>query len=460
MNTTLSHVVRVGSCALLSSVMAIAGIAAEPGEGKGGLDRTRFQIGAYRLRPYAQTEEHVRDIRDCGIDFVAGISSATLEERMRVLDLFDKYGLCAVVTDTLQDLDPYRGKLTEANVPLSKYDTAADIWRERGYASRRSSALNYVGDEMPATDFPHLGKVVACQKNRLPGVLPYVNLYPSYAMPNFKPGMTNFAEIAMKRIGARSYREYIDLYCRHVPLDYISYDFYLYANSDYAFLPFLYENYEIVADACRRTGRSFWFLPQVNSVRPTEWTSKNKLRFQAFSAMAYGCESIHWACYTSGWWTNQVVDATGRKTEQYEKLKTVNAEIRRIAEPYMAFRNVATAYVGFESQPKALEKIGADRSVASVDFTPFEAVRAEDGEPLLVGQMVPRRADACGRALFVCAADDPYDKGGKRRKVLFKAGGAKVRVVGPRKDIEPSRLDDDTYEVPIVSNAAILIVAE
>jgi hypothetical protein len=176
--------------------------------------------------------------------------------------------------------------------------------------------------------------------------------------------------------------------------------------------------------------------------------------------MAYGCENIQWACYTSGWWTNQVVDATGQKTEQYEKLKTVNAEIRRLAEKYMAFRNVATVYVGFNGQPKALQKIGADKSVVSASFLPFDAVRAEDGEPLLVGEMMPRRASSCARAIFVLAADDPYDNGGKRRMVLFKAGDAKIRVVGPKCDIAPTRLADGTYAVPIISNAAVLIVAE
>ena len=428
--------------------------------GKAPAGRSGFLIGTYRLQSWAQTEEHVKDIRDCGIDYVTGISSKTPEERMRVLDLFDKYGLCAVVTDAIQDLDPYRRRITESNVPLSKYDRVADIWKELGYANRRSSAMNYVCDEMQGTDFPHLGKIVAYQRRQLPGVLPYVNLFPSYAMPNFKPGMTNFEEIVMKQLGARNYREYIDLYCRYVPLGYVSYDFYLYAPSDDTFLPYLYENYEIVAEACRRTGRSFWFMPQVNSIRATEWISANKLRFQAFSAMAYGCENIQWACYTSGWWTNQVVDASGRKTEQYEKLKTVNAEIRRLAEQYMAFRNVATAYVGFKGQPKVLQKIGTGKAVENVSFLPFDGVRSMDGGPLLVGEMMPRCADSCDRAIFVCAADDPYDKGGTSRKLLFKADGANIRVVGQKGEVTPTRLDDGTFEVPIASNAAVLIIAE
>ena len=32
-----------------------------------------FQIGVYCLKPYARTEQHIKDIRDCHVDFVYGI---------------------------------------------------------------------------------------------------------------------------------------------------------------------------------------------------------------------------------------------------------------------------------------------------------------------------------------------------------------------------------------------------
>jgi hypothetical protein len=74
--------------------------------------------------------------------------------------------------------------------------------------------------------------------------------------------------------------------------------------------------------------------------------------------------------------------------------------------------------------------------------------------------MMPRCADSCARAVFVCAADDPYDKGGKNRKLLFKTGGAKIRVIGRDQDMEPVIHDDGIAEVPIVSNEAVLMIAE
>ncbi|MBQ7915173.1 MAG: hypothetical protein IJ315_00110, partial [Firmicutes bacterium] len=70
-----------------------------------------------------------------------------------------------------------------------------------------------------------------------------------------------------------------------------------------------------------------WIVLQVNSKHKEEWISENNLRFQAYTAMAFGAENIIWACYTAGWWHNQVLDEKGEKTQQYEKLKKVNGEI-------------------------------------------------------------------------------------------------------------------------------------
>jgi hypothetical protein len=58
---------------------------------------------------------------------------------------------------------------------------------------------------------------------------------------------------------------------------------------------------------------------------------------------------ITWACWTAGWWTNNVLDAAGVPTAQYAKLKKVNAELKRLGPEYMKFRSTATHFVGFAS---------------------------------------------------------------------------------------------------------------
>ena len=51
-----------------------------------------FQIGVYCLKENARTEQHIKDIRDCHVDFVYGIECTD----RKTLDLFAKYGLKAI----------------------------------------------------------------------------------------------------------------------------------------------------------------------------------------------------------------------------------------------------------------------------------------------------------------------------------------------------------------------------
>ena len=58
-----------------------------------------FQIGVYCLKENARTEQRIKDIRDCHVDFVYGIECTD----RKTLDLFAKYGLKA-----RRDVDVHR----------------------------------------------------------------------------------------------------------------------------------------------------------------------------------------------------------------------------------------------------------------------------------------------------------------------------------------------------------------
>ena len=56
----------------------------------GGMDRSKLNIGAYYLKPYAQTERHVKDAKECGIDFFVCLEATTNNSEIVALDLFAK----------------------------------------------------------------------------------------------------------------------------------------------------------------------------------------------------------------------------------------------------------------------------------------------------------------------------------------------------------------------------------
>lgn len=57
------------------------------------MDRNRLNIGAYILNSNARTPEHIKDVADGGIDFIV-----CMENDRAALDLFEKYGIGAVLT--------------------------------------------------------------------------------------------------------------------------------------------------------------------------------------------------------------------------------------------------------------------------------------------------------------------------------------------------------------------------
>ena len=404
----------------------------------GRMDRSRLNIGVYHLRPYARTEAHIKDLADCGVDFVI-----CMEDDRPALDLFSKYGVGAIVSGIVPgwwggDGDN-AGKLEETN-PLSKYEEAAASFKDHPAIWGID-----IGDEPSALDFPYYAKVMAKVEELFPNQFAFLNLYPNYASVS-----QNTAAQTKSQLGTATYDEHIKKYCEYVPADYISYDFY-YKNigvaKDYA-------NLRTVSDACLKTGRGMWVTVQVNSYDPKVWITENELRFQAYSALAFGAENLTWACYTAGWWNNQVVDENGVKTQQYEKLKRVNAELHSLGRDYMKYIRRSTTFVGFEGT-KMLEGSG-EKSVKVYGDEIFTNLSA--GCPLIVGEMEARDGGS-GKALFVCVADDPYDKAPKKHILRFKAPGREISVRGGDGYLPMKRDSEGWCECTVSSNQGVLIEA-
>ena len=82
---------------LLSLLPMPAGLGEAERDAAGRMDRTKLNIGAYILAPYARSEAHIRDIADCGIDFIED-----MEYDPEALELFGKYGLGAIVCNAVE----------------------------------------------------------------------------------------------------------------------------------------------------------------------------------------------------------------------------------------------------------------------------------------------------------------------------------------------------------------------
>jgi len=403
-------------------------------------DKSKLNIGAYVLQPYARTEKHIKEIKDCGIDMIIDLGYD-----LKCLDLFSKYNLGAIVRGATPNWwggNGIAGKLSETNT-LDLYDKSAEKYIDHPAIWGIS-----IGDEPSALDIPYFGIVLDKVAKLFKSSFPYLNLYPNYATV-----AENTADETKSQLGTKTYEEYIDVYCQNVPADYISYDYYVYATKN---LGGCLSNYRVVSEAARKSGRRFMYIAQVNSQNPAEIVTVNQMRFQAFSAMSFGAEDISWGCYTGGWWHHNVLDEKGEKTEQYDKLKIVNHEIRRLATEYMKFKNTNTHLVGFSEEISQKSGMKTSDSFSNGYFCD---VKAKDGRALIIGEMTGR--DNCDeKALFITIADDYMDTNTTETVITFKSPRS-ITIYGKDGKVSiESVQQSDIFSITVNSNEGYLIIAK
>lgn len=417
----------------------------------------RFRIGTggyYRTNPRVCTERHAIEMKEAGIDFVSDVEITNRS----FLDLLHRHGISAVALRAVGywcgGNGSRAGRMPEI-YPRGKYEE--QILALKGGLDHPAIIGHMLSDEPSAKDMRYIGEIASLLKARMPEKFVYVNLYPCYASVD-----ENTSSQKTSQLGCDSYEEHIAEYCRTIPLPYISFDHYPYFQDDkvsVAKLPRYYGNFKTVADACRRSGRALWYDPQVNS-RPgsTRFLSRDNLRFQAGVAMAFGAETLVWECWCPGWWTNNVYTADGEKTEQYDKIRDVNLELRGIAADYMRFKNVDTCFVGSWPQAKELSSYGI-KSVAAFDNGFFRGLAAADSSQVLVGEMIARHGGDGSRALWIFAAGDPIGTAGGKHEVRFSCAEKTVEAVGAHGRIKCPRNADGTYSLELKDNAFALIIA-
>lgn len=384
-------------------------------------DRRKLLIGTYCLQSYARTEAHVQALADAHIDFICAVPWDPA-----LLDLCQKHGIGLFA----QYLPSWGGWLGEnagtmaEKIPLAEYERCAAEFRDHPAIW----ALD-IGDEPSALDLPHMGRLAEAVQRLFPRMTTYTNLYPNYgAIPENTP------EDVVRQLGVAQYADYIDKYIECVDTDYICFDYYMYDTNIFR----AYENMALVADKCRASGRDMWVVLQVNSKDPAVWQSENRLRHQAYTAMAFGARAINWACWTAGWWHNNVLDANGAPTQQYEKLRAVNAEIKAMGEKYMRYRNFSTRRFSGGS----VEKVGGLANFYSKS-------------DLFIGEM----ADESGcHALMMANINDPYDVSPAVGTVRFDYEG-ELSALCCGKPL-PLRQDGNTYEFEIGSSEGVLLMLE
>jgi hypothetical protein len=311
-----------------SAVASAAEPASRPGASR------PFQILAWGGPP--TDEQAYRDLVSAG--FTHNFSpAADSEEVAKQLDLAAKTGLKLVIT-------------------------SPELWTSPEAVAKRfrdhpALAYYYLTDEPSAVLFDQLGDIVRRLQKADPAHPAYINLLPTYA--------------SAKQLGTETYRDHLDQYIEKIPTPQISFDHYPITFGELPGAGF-YDNLEQVTAAGKRSGRPIWAF--VMSVGIEGWfpvATLTGMRYQAFSNLAYGVQSIQFFTY----WTpnpthEKFHDApytiNGKRTPVYDRVKQMTAEIHALSGVFQGARVVALGHTG-QTLPLGTRRYEAQGPIRSVE---------------------------------------------------------------------------------------------
>ena len=101
-------------------------------------------------------------------------------------------------------------------------------------------------------------------------------------------------------------------------------------------------NLDILADACRETGRDLWVVTQAAGNSREEGGGKRwcndpaDQRWQDYVSLAFGAKALIYGCYYGGWWDqgSHMINNAGNRTQTYYAVKKVNEELSVFADVY------------------------------------------------------------------------------------------------------------------------------
>jgi len=300
----------------------------------------------------------------------------------------------------------------------------------------------FIVDEPSARDFPALARLVDYLRQRDPGHLAYINLFPTYA---------NNEQLGTSGDTVTAYKEHLRQYVEIVKPALISYDHYQFAvggDGDQYFL-----NLALIREYAMQAGVPFLNIVQACSWHPSMRVPKgDEVRYLVYTSLAYGAQGISYYVYCHPGHEGGIAHLEDYSpTPLYYVLSKVNREFVAIASQLQPLMSLGAYHLGMV--PPGAVPLPADAPfrldppVAPMAYKPPEPVKG-----MLLGFFGPRSGKpthvvvvnldyAAGTTttvvgpgplqIFDAASARWRDAGGSRAKVRLRPGGGRLLRVRP-----------------------------
>lgn len=394
--------------------------------------RDRIRLGAWaNFRAQNFDAAAMKAYRDCGFDFMIAISGVETKE---LLQFGNQYGVEIYVNDG--------SYLTPTEAPAE-------------YCDYPSFSGCYVFDEPGTESFDALAAKSAAYANAA-GKTPYVNLLPMYANAAQLKYGAGAAAIEYYDADPDLYRKYCESFCEKFDVNYLCTDIYplnwvdgkktTYA--DYV------ESINIAASVARRYDREFWCFIQTFGWIPSKRTpTEAEYRWQCYSMLSFGCKNI--LCWTYAGYEEEfpsLVDVEGRRTRAWYDIRPVLAELRRLSDEYVKYRNIGAYTRNCTDETPYL------RMSDPCEFPTIREIQCDD--PLLIGCFERKKSAKTGPQTAFVVTNMTELGAEKGTSVRVKLNGSKA-VAWYRGVPEKLATDADGYfEIQLASGEGVFVTVE
>ena len=236
--------------------------------------------------------------------------------------------------------------------------------------SNRAAIGFFLRDEPHAALMPGLARVAKIARDAMPGMWPYVNLFPY--------------RVSAERLGTDTYDKYVRMLVDTIGQPFLSYDNYSLVGGE--MLDYFYTNLEIVRRLSIETKTPFWNCILANAHFNYMDPSDATFHLQVYATLAYGGRGIQYFTYFApdvGNYRLAAIDQFGNRTATWERLRRINLEIAALAPTILKLRS--TGVFHYPDVPEQGKPLAASRLVRGIEMTQ-RFVRPPAAGRFLVGE--------------------------------------------------------------------------
>lgn len=279
-------------------------------------------------RPDQDPSVRYAEVAECNFTHcLPPCGGVSVEQNKAILDACEKNGLKYIIPDSRIMAKKPEDPDFAANLDAVIAD----------YAGHSATGGYFLTDEPNASAFPWLAAVNQYLLKKDPKHLPYINLFPNYANE--------------QQLGNPTYEEHVEQFCSVVRPKLLSYDHYALIN-DGTERPIYFENMEIVRRQGLKHGIPMCFILLVVPHGPYRDPSEAEIRWQVYTALAYGAKAIlyftYWTPHGGDAWRfrNGIITYDGERTEHFNQVKRINAELKVLGPILMKLTSTGVYHTG------------------------------------------------------------------------------------------------------------------